>query len=193
MKKALVLFFGLMTLSLAYSAQVAWGVGQNGLPGFPGTVTAENPWGDIAGALVFLVQGSNVSATLDQVTASETAATDFINSYASKTNWSGILNANGGMDIITAADADAGTYFAIIFSADQKYALASNAKEFLAFDPQTPASADQTFAGTDFAGFATDWTEVAGTGGGSDSGVPEPTALALLALGVAGLALRRRA
>lgn len=81
----------------------------------------------------------------------------------------------------TATKSDTGTYFVVLFSDDGKYAIA-----------KADAATVKDSAWSDVSGTG-DYNWVPPTLEFKGTLVPEPTVLALLALGVAGLALRRKA
>lgn len=140
------------------------------------------------GALIYTTQDS-VPNSLADIAAFAKGTIQSLDTFQNLTNTSGNKwTISDGVDNWVSATSNpttSGTYFLVLFdSTKDKYAIASIA----ATETATYWVEAAPMESMDSLSVATD--KFSGT---LVSGVPEPTVLALLALGVAGLALRRKA
>lgn len=174
MKKLIIGAFAIVCATVVQAASVSWMLEKDSAKTF-------------GGLTAYVINGSDYSAVVDLLTAGgATVATDF-NSYVIN---SAALNSRGaGGDVATGLT---GTSLAFFIFADDTIADGSTYSSTgivdssaYVYTPPASSPGDLTLTVDSFT------TKGAPIGGGSS--IPEPTSGLLVLLGVAGLALRRRA
>lgn len=181
MKRFLILFSFAVLSVAANAAALSWGVAN-------GAVTS--PGGDgalLADATVYLVQGdaSSASSVVDAIKTN-----DWNSSVAVDTAYTTVVipDVVGGLVAVHEVTNPSWTvgstldFYLVIFSPDGNHFMVSAVKQGEIGDSGIGAAGSVEWDGS----------SIGTTSGGWQTIVPEPTALALLALGVAGLALRRK-
>ncbi len=177
MKKVLLVSVAILLAGLTQAASIAWG-SRDPLA----KVEASPSGGTLSNYVAYLCVGdaSVASETLSSIQAGTWEASPF----SKNLNAQGIISA--GSPTLLGAEFSAGTeysFFIVIFDEADEHVLISSVLSGTPYDE----------AGTDpMSSVKWDAAGLNDNGWQTIASVPEPTVLALLALGVAGLALKRR-
>lgn len=177
MKKLLALVT-LMVASYVSAAALNWGTT------IFNSVVAP-PTGDLAGSTAYLVAGNDTAATIAAISGNswQPPAIGEGGSVISRlVSEKGVISRDASVLDSSFIGGTSYDFYVVLISNDGNYFMVSSVKSVAPYDGT--AEGREVTWGTDEIG--------ATTGGWVAIGVPEPTVMALLALGVAGLALRRK-
>lgn len=180
MKKLLLITFSLcMTAGALHASQITWG------SAYDTALEASPSGGDIANYVAYLCVGDATVAQQTIATIQNTQAWDSSIAVA-QVNLTpyengGIVYAESAANMPT-VEAGTHSFYVVIVDANSEWFIVSSVKEGTTIEPPSPL------------GQGLEWTiaELDDLTGNEWQPIPEPTALALLALGVAGVALRRK-
>ena len=114
--------------------------------------------------------------------------------FANAANDDGKIGARASFSNLSGNDAASGYYYMVVFSKtskDENLYMVAGGSQYIAKQDESTGIYDSTVSGKDPTG--ADYVDVSIVGGTwTAAKTPEPTTFALLALGMAGLALRRR-
>ncbi len=177
MKKAFILALVLFLGGIAQAAAITWGSGNP-----TATVAASPAGGNLSNYVAYLCVGGTdeASGTLASIQAGTWVAPEVSRNLTANGIVSRSISVLGaGIEAHTSYD-----FFVVIFDEGRQNVMISSVQSGTPYDEEsTDAATSVVWTAEQFKG-TRDWTAV--------QAIPEPTVLALLALGVAGLALKRR-
>ena len=187
MKKFFSVFAVFLLSSSLYAAQIQWGMGMS-----DGYVTI--PSGNISDYTAYLCVGGGDAATeaYNELVAGTWTSESSVSNKQLQSDMGSPTNAfisNSGASEVSLPLGET-SFYVVIYNQDNGYFTVSDVATGTVFDLLSPGPG-ASWTGDELIATSNGW-QIFGGGTPIDPEVPEPTALALLALGVAGVALRRR-